>query len=130
MHHKLFLNHHHHVVQITHISLTLSRNSFLFPIFSGRFSSQYPVSVQSYCWYVLIARPTSARPGEGLHRRTLLMSSTLLLPVCLVRLIWMILEMGGRLPYSSYFVRCFFKDLFNIARNILEQLLSSFFSIR
>ena len=50
-----------------------------------------------------------------------LMSSSLLLqqcPTCLVCLIWMVLEMG-----------CYFQDLFNIARSILVQFPSSFFSI-
>ena len=37
--------------------------------------------------------------------------------------------MGGRWPYSCYFVGCYFQDLFNIARSILVHLLSSFFSI-
>ena len=61
------------------------------------------------------------------------MSSSLLLqpcPVYLVRLIWMVLEMGSRRPYSSCFVGCYFLDLFNIARSILVQFPSSFFSIR
>ena len=61
------------------------------------------------------------------------MNSSLLLqqyPVCLVQLIWMVLEMGGRWPYSCCFVSCYFQDLFNIARSVLVQLPSSFFSIR
>ena len=36
----------------------------------------------------------------------------------------------GWWPYSCCFVRCCLQDLFNIARSILVQLLSSFFSIR
>ena len=51
-------------------------------------------------------------------------------PVCLVRLIWMVLEMVGRWQYSCCFVGCWFRDLFNIARSILVQFPSSFFSIR
>ena len=61
------------------------------------------------------------------------MSSFLLLqqcPACLFRLIWMVLEMRGRWPYSRCFVGCFFLDLFNIARSILVQFLFSFFSVR
>ena len=57
------------------------------------------------------------------------MSSSYLLqqsPACLVRLIWMVFEMGGRWPYSCCFVGCFFEDLFNIACIILEQLPSNF----
>ena len=45
----------------------------------------------------------------------------------LVCLILMILEMGGKWPYSCCFMRCWFQDLFNIAHNIL--VLYSFFSI-
>ena len=60
------------------------------------------------------------------------MSSSLLLqqsPARLVRLILMVLEMGGRWPYSCCYVGCCFPDLFNIARSILRQLPLSFFSI-
>ena len=38
--------------------------------------------------------------------------------------------MGDRWPYSCCFVGCCFQDLFNIARSILVQLPSSFFSMR
>ena len=48
----------------------------------------------------------------------------------LVRLIWMVFEMGGRWPYSCCFVGCCFRSLFDIIRSILVQLPSSFFSIR
>ena len=51
-------------------------------------------------------------------------------PACLLRLIWMILEMGRKWPYSCCLVERCFHDLFSIARSILEQLPSSFFSIR
>ena len=60
------------------------------------------------------------------------MSSFLLLQqcsACLVRLIWMVFEMGGRWPYSCCFVGCCFQDSFNIARSVFVQFLSSFFSI-
>ena len=50
-------------------------------------------------------------------------------PTCLLRLIWMVLEIGGRWPYSCFFVRCCYQDLFNIARSILVQIPSSFLSI-
>ena len=59
------------------------------------------------------------------------MNSSLLLqlcPACLVRRIWMVLEMRGKCPYSCCFVGCCFPDLFNMARGILVQLLFSFFS--
>ena len=42
----------------------------------------------------------------------------------------MVLEMRGAWPYSCCFVGCCFQDLFNIARSIILQLLSSFFSMR
>ena len=61
------------------------------------------------------------------------MSSSLLLrlcPACLVRLIWIVLEMRGKWPYRCCFLGCCFQDLFNIARSILVQFPSSFFSIR
>ena len=38
--------------------------------------------------------------------------------------------MGSRWSYSWRFVGCCLQDLFHTARNILVQLLSSFFSIR
>ena len=74
--------------------------------------------------------PTPARPCEEVHSRTSLMSSSLILQLCLVGLIWIVLEMGGRWLCSYCFVGCGFEDLFNIARSILEQLPSSFFSLR
>ena len=60
------------------------------------------------------------------------MSSSLLLQQCptyLVRRTWVVLQIGGRRLYSCCFVECCFQDLFNIARNILVQFPSSFFSI-
>ena len=50
-------------------------------------------------------------------------------PACLVRHIWVVLEMGGWWPYSYCFVGCCLEDLFNIARCILVQFPSSFFSV-
>ena len=58
----------------------------------------------------------------GVHRSTSLMSSSLLLqqcPSCLVRLILIVFVMGGRRPYSCYFVGCCLQDLFNIVCSIL-----------
>ena len=68
----------------------------------------------------------------GVYRRTPLMSSFLLPQqylTCLVHLIWMVLEMGGKCPYHCYFVGCCFQKMFNIARSILVKFLSSFSSI-
>ena len=80
----------------------------------------------------VLGRPTLARPRDGVHRRTLMISSLLLqhCPAYFVHLTWMVLEMGGRWLYNCCFVRCCFKDLFSIARNFLVQFPSSFFSIR
>ena len=75
--------------------LGLRRHSSLSSIASGKSSRLHPVSVQSCCRYALAGRPTPARPCEGFHRRTSLMSSSLLLQqssAFLVRLIWMVLK--------------------------------------
>ena len=105
-------NHHHHhrVVLLAWISLT----TLAFVSIIQRFGQ--------------VLETTSC-----VHRRTLLGSSSKLLrqcPACLVSLIWMVLEMDGRWPYSYCFVGCCFQDLFNMARSILVQFPSSFFSIR
>ena len=66
---------------------------------------------------------------KGVHRRTLLLSWSLFPQRCsayLIRLILMVLEMGGWLLYSCCFVGRGFQDLFNIARCILMQFPSSF----
>ena len=120
-------HHHHHVVPPARISLTLSRYSTQSFIASGRSSGLHPVSSQSYCTYVRAGRPAFARPYVGVHRSTSLMSSSLLLqqcPECLVRLTWIVFVMGGRWPYSWGFVGCCLQDMFNIARSILQWLIS------
>ena len=63
---------------------------------------------------------------------SLIISSLLLqhCPTCLVSFIWMVLEIGIKWPYSSWFAGCCFQDLFSIARSILVPFPSSFFSIR
>ena len=71
--------HHHHVVLVARISLTLSHHSSLSFIALGRSSGQYPVSSHS-CWmYVRAGRPAFAGPCVGVHKSTSLMSSSLLL---------------------------------------------------
>ena len=116
---------------VAQISLTLSRHFSLSFIASGRSSGLHPVSSHS-CWmYVRAGRPAFARPCVGVHRSTSLMSSSLLLqqcPACLVRLTWIVFVIGGRWPYSWCLVGCCRQDLFKIARSILVQLPSSFFS--
>ena len=124
---------HHRVVPQSRISLTLSRHFSLSFIASGRSSGPHPVSLHS-CWmYVRAGRPAFPRPYVGVHRGTSLMSSSLLLqqcPECLVHLTWIVFVMGGRWPYSWCLVGCYHQDLFNIARSILVELPSSFFSSR
>ena len=111
-------------------------------IVSGRSSEFLPLSAQSCCMQVLAGHPAFTRSCEGVHKRTSLMSSSLLLqlrPACLVRLTLIVFLVGDRWPYSCcfvgryfmgcYFVGCCLHDLFNIARSILVKLPSSFFSI-
>ena len=102
-------NHHHHVVPLARISLTLSRHFSLSFIASGRSSGLHPVSSHS-CWmYVRASCPAFAWPYAGVHRSTSLMSSSLLLQqcsACLVRLAWIVFVMGGRWPYSLRLVGC------------------------
>ena len=115
-------HHHHHVVPLARISLTLSRNSSLSFIASGRTSGLHPGSSHSCCMYVLAGNPALAWPYVGVHRSTSLMSSFLLLqqyPAYLVHLPWIVFVMGGRWPYSWCFVGYCRQDLFSIARNIL-----------
>ena len=110
----LYFIHHHRVVPVAWISLTLSRH------FSLSFIP-YP-HIAAVCMYVRAGRPAFAWPYEGVHRSTSLMRMSLLLqqcPACLVRLTWMVFVMGGRWSYSWCLVGCCCQDLFNIARNIL-----------
>ena len=116
------LEHHHHVVPVARISLTLSRYFSLSFITSGSSSGQHPVSSHNCCMYVQAGRPTFAWPFVGIHWSTSLMSLSLLLqqyPACLVYLAWIVFMMGGRWPYSWCLVGCCYQDLFNIARSIL-----------
>ena len=119
------ISHHHHhlrIVPLAWIFLTLSRHFSLSFIASGRSSELHPVYSHSCCMYVRAGRPAFVRPYAGVHRSSSLMSSSLLLqqhPACLVRLTWIVFEVGGRWPYSWCRVGCCRQDLFNIARNIL-----------
>ena len=67
------------------------------------------------------------------RRKASLINLSLLLQLCpeyLVHLTWMVLEMGGKLSYCRCFVGCYFQNLFYLARILLVQLTSSFFSIQ
>ena len=118
----LCIYHHHHVMPLARISLTLSRHFPLSFIASGRSSGLHPISPHSYCMYVRAGRPAFPWSYAGVHRSTSLMNSSLLLqqcPACLVRLTWIVFMMRGRWPYSRCLVGCCHQDLFNIACNIL-----------
>ena len=78
----------------------ISRHSSLLSNAPGRSFRLHPVSVQIYDRYILADRSSLARPCEDVHGRTSFMSSSLFLqqsPSCLVRLIWMVFEMDGRI---------------------------------
>ena len=118
---------------LARISLTLSGHPSLSSIAPDRSFMLHFVSVQSCCRSVLSGRPTLARPRGVFHRSSSLMSSSLLLQqcsACLVRLTWMVFEMGGRWSYSRRFMGYCLQDLFNTPRSILVRFLSSFSSRR
>ena len=50
-------------------------------------------------------------------------------PVCLARITGIVFVMGGRWPYSCCFASCCLQNSFNVARRILVELASTFFSI-
>ena len=57
--------HHHHVVSLARISLTLSRHFSLSFIASDRSSGLHPVSSHSCCMYVRAGHPAFAWPYAG-----------------------------------------------------------------
>ena len=64
----LFVYHHHHVVPLAWISLTLSRHFSLSFITSGRSLALHPVSSHNCCMYVRAGRPAFAWRGSiGVH---------------------------------------------------------------
>ena len=81
------------------VSLSLSLSLSLFHLILtfialSTSSKLHPASTQSYC------------PCEGVNRKTLLMSSSLLLQLCLaylIRLIWMVLEIGDNRAVQQLF---------------------------
>ena len=96
---KLRIHHHHHVIPLARISLTLSRHFSLSFKASGRSSGLHSVSSHS-CWmYVRAGRPAFSRLYVGVKLSTSLMSSSLLLqqcPACLVRLTCIVFVMYQR----------------------------------
>ena len=119
---RIYCDHHHHVVPLAWIPLTLSRHFSPSFIASGRSARLHPVSSHS-CWmHVRAGRPAFVRPYVGVHRSTSLMSSFLLLtqcPACLVHITCIVFVIGGRWPYSRCLVGYYRQDLFKIARSIL-----------
>ena len=116
---------HHHVTVSARIFLTLSRHTSIMSIASGRSSRLHLVVAQSCCMSVRAGRLAFARPCEGVHRSTSLMSSSLLLqqcPTCLVRLILIVFVMGGRWPYSCCFIGCCLQDD-SLKRSVLSKAL-------
>ena len=100
---RCIIHHHHHVMPLARISLTLSHHFSLSFIAAGRSSGLHPVSSHSCRMHVQAGRPAFAQPYVGIHRSTSHMSSSLLLqqcPACLVRLTWIVFVMGGRWLYS------------------------------
>ena len=109
----------------------LSCHMSLSSITSSRSSRLHPVSVHSCCklWFVSQHRHVCVQGSIGEHHLWVCPCFSSSVP-CLVYLIWMVSEIGVRWPYSCYFMRCCFQDLFNIACSILVQFPFSFFSIR
>ena len=114
--------HHHHVVPLARIFLTLSLHFSQSFIAFSRCSGLHPISSHRCCMYVRAGHPAFAWPYAGVHRSTSVMSSFLLLQqchACLARLTCIVFMMGGKWPYSWCLVGCCRQDLFNIALNIL-----------
>ena len=120
---------HHHFLLLARISLTLCRSSS--PSFIGRSSRLHPVSVQSNCRQVLAGHPTFARPCERVHRSKslefILTYQTVSCMSCSANLDGF--RDGQLEALHLLFVGSCLQDLFYIARSILVQLSSNFFSM-
>ena len=111
-------NHHHQLMLIAHIPLTLSHHLSLLAFAFGRSCRLHPVSAWSWWMWVFAVQPALVCPCGRVHRRTLPKSLPLLLQqysACLVSLTWMVCEIGGKWPYYSFFFECYFQDLFKTA---------------
>ena len=95
----------------TQSSLTLSCHPSLSSITRGRSSRLHLVFAQSWYMKATTDQPTLAHLFVGVHKRTLLMSLSLLLKqcsACLILLTWMVYEMEGKWLCSCCFVECCF----------------------
>ena len=101
-----------YVLSILAIIIILSRHQHGYPWPTLATRSSLLSGPQGYIPYPHWT--ATARPCEGVHRRTSLMISSLLLqqcPACLVRLTWIVFVMGGRWPNSCCFVECCLQDV-------------------
>ena len=104
------------------LSLSLSLSVPLLTIAPGRSSRLHPVSAQSWCKWVLPGRLTLPRPFVAILARKSLRNLSLLLwqcPTYLIRLSWMVFEMGAEWPYSYCFAGCCFQYLFKTVQSSL-----------
>ena len=104
----LFENYHYQIEIFKAISssrsLTLTRHPPLSSVAPGRSSRLHPVSAHSWCMEVFAGPSTLVYPCVSIHKRTSLMSSSLLLQQCpgyFVRLTWKFCEMVGKWPCTS-----------------------------
>ena len=107
------------------LNIIIMLHRYLWPsLTTSPYRPSLPADPLGYILYLNRAgRPAFARPCEGAHKSTSLMSLFLLLqqcPTCPVHIILIVFMMGGRWPYSCCFVGCCFQILFNIARSIIE----------
>ena len=115
--------------------VSLSRNAdsmdslhFFLPSFPiGKCSRQHLVFTLSWWMSDFASQWTLVFPCIGVHSRTLFISPFVHL-LCQKCLAWMVCEMGGKLPYNSFFVECCCENLFKKAPNILLFFPSKFFS--
>ena len=112
-----------HVVRLARISQSLSLHVSLSFIAFGRSSGLHPVSSHTCCMYVRAGRPPFDWPYAGVHRRSSLPISSLLLqqcPACLVRLACIVFVTDGRWPNSWRIVWCCCQDLFKLLATFLH----------
>ena len=114
-------HHHHYVVLSARISMTLSCHPFAIhchPLLPAECLQGYILyRHRAVVYRFYLVAPTFAGPCDEVHSSISLMNSSLLLqqcPACSVPLTLIVFVIGIRWPYSSCFVGCCLKDLFNI----------------